>query len=109
MLWTVRVDRSGREQPLDFPPRSYVHLQISPDGRRVAVDTYMEQDIWIYEIGRETMSRLTSRHTSLHPIWTADGASVILMAKLVTPAWAITSLEVVLDWTRELDSSVPAP
>ena len=78
----VWVDRSGAEEPLPMPERLYNHPRLSPDGRRVVVDTLITQDIWIYELARGTMTRLTTQQTNLHPIWSADGRSVIFDANL---------------------------
>ncbi len=78
----VWVDRSGAEEPLPMPERFYYHARLSPDGRRAAVDTLYAQDIWIYELARGTMTRLTTQQTNLHPIWSADGRSVIFDANL---------------------------
>jgi len=80
----VTVDRAGAEQELPIPPRDYIHARISPDGRRIALDTVLGQDIWTYEVDRGAMTRLTSAHTSLHPVWTADGKALVFDAQLGT-------------------------
>ena len=56
----VWVDRKGREEPLAAPPRAYTYPRIVPDGTRVAIDTRdQQQDIWIWDIARQTLTRLT--------------------------------------------------
>ena len=56
----VWVDREGRETPLKTPARAYVYPRLSPDGTRAAVDTRdQENDIWILDLARETLTRLT--------------------------------------------------
>ena len=56
----VWVDRQGRETPLAAAPRGYVYPRVSPDGTRVALDVRdPTPDIWIWDLGRETLTRLT--------------------------------------------------
>jgi len=75
----VWVDRKGNEQSLNVPPRGYVYPRLSPDGTRVAVDLRdQEQDIWIWELQRQTLTRLTF-DASLDglPIWSPDGKRLL--------------------------------
>ena len=73
----VWVDRQGRVEPLDAPHRLYVHPRLSPDGQKVAVGiTEPKNDIWIYDISRSTLSRLTFDGSNAYPIWTPDGKKV---------------------------------
>ena len=76
----VWVERNGREEALSMPARFYMHPRLSPDGRRIVVDTVDTLDLWIYELDRGTMERLTVEKTHLHPVWSADGARVIFDA-----------------------------
>ena len=78
----VWVDRTGAEEVLPMPPRQYFHARLSPDGQRIVVDTIGEQDIWIYELARGTMARLTTEQTHLHPVWSADGNAVVFDSDL---------------------------
>ena len=74
----VWVDRKGAAQPLVAPPRSYFFPRLSPDGSKIAVETATatKQDIWIYEVARNTLTRLTTEGESDWPIWTPDGERV---------------------------------
>ncbi len=74
----VWVDRDGREEPLATRPRAYRYLRISPDGTRVALDVRDEQnDIWIWDLARETLTRLTfDPGLDRVPVWTLDGRRV---------------------------------
>jgi Tol biopolymer transport system component len=75
----VWVDRSGREEPTGAPPQSYTYPRISPEGTRVATQTSeLDVDIWIWDLQRKTMTKLTSGpQIDQYPVWTPDGKSVI--------------------------------
>ena len=74
----VWVDRDGREETLAAEPRAYRHPRISPDGGRVAVVVRdPEQDIWIWDFARETLTPLTfGSRNDFYPVWTPDGRQV---------------------------------
>jgi serine/threonine-protein kinase len=71
----VWVDRQGREERINAPPRAYVYPRLSPDGTRVALDVRdQENDIWVWDLAHETLSRLTADSaTDVAPVWTPDG------------------------------------
>jgi len=73
----VWVDRQGKEDPLSAPPNIYGQPKISPDGTRVALAVGASMDIWIWDIARKTMTRLTFDKTNeLVPIWTPDSKRI---------------------------------
>jgi serine/threonine-protein kinase len=72
----VWVDRTGREAPLKAPVRGYSSPRVSPDGTRVAVGS--EGDIWIWDLTREALTRLTADPgLKQQPVWTLDSRRVI--------------------------------
>ena len=75
----VWVDRMGKEEPIAAPPRGYVYPRLSPDGTRVAVAAIdQEQDIWIWDLRRATLTRLTLEPgVNQYPVWTPDGRRII--------------------------------
>ena len=79
----VWVDRQGREQPVPAPPRAYVYPRLSPDGARVAVSSAdQESDIWMWDLARQTLTRLTSDPgTDNYPVWTPDGRRLIFASQ----------------------------
>ena len=78
----VWVDRQGREEAINVPPRAYTYARLSPDGTRVALDARDQQnDIWIWDLGRETLQRLTTDPgLNRAPVWTPDGTRVAFTA-----------------------------
>ncbi len=71
-LTLVWVDREGAVEPLGAPPGNYRDPRLSPDGRRLALRS--GGDIWVYDMGRQTLSRLTfAPETDETPVWTPDG------------------------------------
>jgi serine/threonine protein kinase/Tol biopolymer transport system component len=75
----VWVDRQGHETPLPAPSRAYAYPRISPDGSRVALDIRdQEQDIWTWDVARETLSRFTfDPAADTQPVWTPDGKRIV--------------------------------
>ena len=74
----VWVNRNGAEQPVAAPAHSYRTPRLSPDGRRVAVGiTEQETQVWLYDLSRETLTRLTFEgNTNNNPSWTPDGKRI---------------------------------
>jgi serine/threonine-protein kinase len=77
----VSVDRQGVARPLTDRLRAYADPRLSPDGRRLAVtigDNNRSSDVWIYELDRDVLTRMTSGPTAeFNPIWTPDGKRLI--------------------------------
>jgi serine/threonine-protein kinase len=74
----VTVDRQGMAQPL-MEERGHFHdPRFAPDGRRVAL-TRAEggnHDVWVHDLERGTLSRLTFEGYNGGPIWTPDDKRV---------------------------------
>jgi serine/threonine-protein kinase len=84
----VWVDRQGQETPLGAPPRVYGQPRLSPDGTRVAVQAPVDQnaDIWIWDLARATLTRLTSDPASdIGPVWTSDSRRVVFSSNRAGP------------------------
>ena len=82
LLW---VDLNGQQEPVPgFRPGDYRNPHLSPDGERVAVDD--GQDVWTYDLGRQTLSRLTTDPASdTHPRWTPDGQRIVFSSTRAPP------------------------
>jgi serine/threonine-protein kinase len=78
----VWVDRNGRQELLNAPPRQYQRPRISPDGLRVALTARDavtgNVNIWIWDTTRSSLTRLTSDSaTDTSPVWTSDGQRLV--------------------------------
>jgi len=77
MVW---VDRTGKAEALGAPPRAYFNPSISPDGQRVAMTieggSADNWDIWIYDLARRTLTKLTYGYLNNAAAWTPDGKRV---------------------------------
>jgi serine/threonine-protein kinase len=95
LLTTVQwVDATGKTQPLLAKADSYIRPSLSPDGTRLAITT---SDIWVYDLQRDTMNRLTFGFTALAPLWSPDGRYILYSASGGT------------FWTRSDGSGKPQP
>jgi serine/threonine protein kinase/Tol biopolymer transport system component len=75
----VWVDRQGREEPLAAAAKAYHNPRVSPDGTKVAltVSTNTNRDIWIWDLARENLDRLTvDPSLSAYPLWSLDGKRI---------------------------------
>ena len=76
----VWVDRDGREEELLAPPAPYETPRVSPDGRYVAVEVRDPEnaDVMVYDLQRETPTRLTfDPGADRNPLWSSDGQRVL--------------------------------
>jgi serine/threonine-protein kinase len=85
------VDRNGRREPLPsaFQNRLHGTFQVSPDGRRLAIEVFSgsASDIWVYDLEQERAERLTVDGANRGAIWSGDGAAVAYtkVGKAVVP------------------------
>jgi dipeptidyl aminopeptidase/acylaminoacyl peptidase len=76
------VDRQGHEQATPAPIRRYNLPRLSPGGDLVAVeiqdpDDAARSDVWVYDVLRNTLSRVTAEDRNRSPVWTLDGKRLI--------------------------------
>jgi len=73
----VWVDRTtGKVTPLPgMKPMFHFATRFSPDGKRIAVsDLYVNKDVWVFDMARETEDRATYEGQNAFPIWSPDGS-----------------------------------
>ena len=77
----VWVDRKGVEEALAAPLRNYYNPRLSPDGQRITTHIQGESnDVWVYDITGQTLTRMTFEGNNQFPIWTPDGKRVTFRA-----------------------------
>jgi Tol biopolymer transport system component/predicted Ser/Thr protein kinase len=84
----VWVSRNGAEQPLAAPMRTYQFPRLSRDGRRVAMEiAEKETQVWLYDLSRETLTRLTfGGKTNANPSWRPDGKRIVFQSNKEGPS-----------------------
>ena len=74
VLW---VDRRGNAQPLMSATGDFEWPRLSPDSRRLALLTQGATDrVGVYDLSRNTFTRLTFKWSAGWPLWTPDGQHV---------------------------------
>ncbi len=76
----VRVDPSGRSEPLDGVVAQHQTPRISPDGRQVAlsiVTAFLRRDLWLLDLAAGSRRQITAEAGDNHsPVWSRDGRSL---------------------------------
>ena len=84
------VSREGREERTNLPSRNYgvgpSELRVSSSSTHVAVTIYSDDaldlaggassEVWVGDIARGTMTRLSTSGDATSPVWTSDGERV---------------------------------
>lgn len=76
----VLVDRQGRVSPLLAEPGAYASPRFSPDGSRLSLTVLRDDnwDIWVYDLERHVMTRLTfDEAADTEQVWSPDGSELI--------------------------------
>jgi serine/threonine-protein kinase len=114
-LQLVWVDRAGREELIDAPPRQFRYPRLSPEGTRVAVqDVGEENDVWVWQLARKTLTRLTfGPAVEGYAAWTPDGRHILFSSsrdKVNAPFWQLAdgtgATERLVTGTTPLDQGV---
>jgi serine/threonine-protein kinase len=80
----VWVDRNQTETRTPVPAAPYGELSLSPDGRRLALvgGEGGVSDLWVADLERESMTRLTFGKYVAGPVWTPDGTRIAYGTRL---------------------------
>ena len=76
------LDRKGNAQLVSSAPaKAYIGVRLSPDEKRAAVFTRAPVpnsiDVWVYDMTRGVLSRMTSSGVNVFPVWSPDGKQLI--------------------------------
>jgi serine/threonine protein kinase len=80
----VWVDRTGREEPVDVPPRAWWWPHISPDGRRIGLHDHDSgnMDAWMYELDHGPLIRVTyDPFPDGVPLWSPEGTRIAFWSR----------------------------
>jgi serine/threonine-protein kinase len=81
----VSVGRDGAALALDLPPGRYTNPRISPDGRRLLIES--GESIEALDLARGTRARLSAATLStVFSAWSADGKRVVFR-RFASPFW----------------------
>ena len=74
----VWLDRSGKTQPLMATPGTYYNPRFSSDGQRLTLVAGADKgnDLFVYDLQRHTMMRLTFGAQVRAPVWAANGKHI---------------------------------
>ena len=73
------VGSTGKQEPLRATPGAYQTPRLSADGRRIAL-VIVERgnaDVWVYDLQRDALTRLTFGGINGSPAWSQDGHYVV--------------------------------
>ncbi len=73
--WLAWIDPDGAMTPLYEERAPYQYPRLSPDGTRIGLG--LQEDIWFYEIERQTLDRLALEGNDNLPEWSLDGQRII--------------------------------
>ena len=82
LMW---LERDGRQLRLPVDAQPFSAPRVSPDGRRVAVETLGRDglDIHIYDLARQALTQLTSSPLQgRYPLWSPDSRHVVFYSDL---------------------------
>jgi serine/threonine-protein kinase len=83
----VVVGRDGKERPTGLPLRPFMNLDAVPDGSRVALTVHegTGSDIWVADLPRRALTRLTFEAHNIEPALSPDGRRVAFASSRAGP------------------------
>jgi len=79
------VDWAGHAETVPAPIEGFASANFSSDGRRIVTDVAQaggdRRDIWVLDLARNTVRRVTFDSGSLRPLWSPDGRRIAFGSK----------------------------
>ena len=75
----ISADRNGTFSPVTtrLPPRLFLNVMFSPDGQRILTKIGGANDsAWVYDMRRDSLSRLTFKGNLVWGSWSGDGQKI---------------------------------
>jgi serine/threonine-protein kinase len=94
LVWS---DRRGNATPIVRTEAAYAEPRLSSAGNRLVVTiTGLDgsRDLWTYDFGRDTLSRLTFGGINILPVWSPDGRQIVFASRRESPVmnlWLINA------------------
>jgi hypothetical protein len=84
--WESRLVLASREGKLeelpDIKETSVDSPTFSPDGEKIAFDAGSGQtDVWVYDLRRHVLTRITGDGSSSSPVWSPDGRRIAFISR----------------------------
>jgi serine/threonine-protein kinase len=81
------LDRRGRSEPVPLPPVPLASVDVAPDRRRLALTFSADAGagLWVGDLTRGSLSRLTTEGISASPTWRPDGLEIAFAYSKVGP------------------------
>jgi serine/threonine-protein kinase len=78
----VWVNAKGEATPALDDLRGYLHLRLSPDGRRAAlgITSGPRIDLWALNFAAGTLTRITDDGSTRNPVWSIDGTQIFYVS-----------------------------
>jgi eukaryotic-like serine/threonine-protein kinase len=82
------MKRDGEIAAMKMPPANWFNIAVAPDGSRVAMEIRDRTiDVWVHDIERGTLARLTSDPaTDLKPVWAPDSRRIAFASTRANPS-----------------------